>query len=153
MSMLSIVKSAEARTWVLQEDRQAIASLHLSRTYTTSGDLRTIDGGRPIARAPRHWWQITLGGDALPQLSLGRDTATVPGIDEPMPWEVRGRFSRFHTVLGSYQRTIVLDASGWRNPGAEVHISGRWERRDEVVLACFFAVLVRRRRSIILLSS
>lgn len=41
---------------------------------------------------------------------------------------------------------IVLETFGWR-PQAEAEVAGDWEHRDAVVLACFFAVIARRRRS------
>ena len=93
-----------------------------------------------------------LGDHEDPIVKLGRESATIKGQAGSIPWEIRGRFSRVHAILGAYQRTIVLDAAGWRAPTAELQITGTWEHRDLVVLTCFFALIARRRRSIILLS-
>ena len=152
MTALSIHTTAQPRTWVLQADRQAVASLRISHAATTSGQLRTIEGVWPIARDRRRWWEITAGDHEDPIVKLGRESATIKGQAGSIPWEIRGRFSRVHVILGAYQRTIVLDAAGWRAPTAELQITGTWEHRDLVVLTCFFALIARRRRSIILLS-
>jgi len=152
MTALSIHTAAQPRTWVLQADRQAVASLRISHAVTTSGQVRTLEGVWPIARDRRRWWEISAGDPEDPIVKLGRETATIKGQGDSIPWEIRGRLSRFHAVLGAYQRTIVLDVTGLRVPTAELHVSGRWEHRDLVVLTCLFALMAGRRRSIILLS-
>jgi hypothetical protein len=62
-----------------------------------------------------------------------------------------GRLRRARAVLGAGDHQIVLDVSGWR-PQASAEVSGDWEHRDLLVLACFFAMIARRRRAIALSS-
>ena len=105
MATLSIVKSAEPRTWVLEDDRQAVGSLYVGRAATTGGEVRAVDGAWPIACQPHHWRRVAVGEPTDPIVELARQTAVIPGFDEPVPWEIRGRFSRYHAILGAYRRT------------------------------------------------
>ena len=90
--------------------------------------------------------EVVLGEPSDPVVAFDRDQATVRGIPEPLPWTFSGRLSRSRAVLGGGEKTIALETAGWR-PQATVEVQGDWEHRDLVVLACFFAVIARRRRS------
>lgn len=153
MTTLLITSSDEKRTFLLEENRHTVASLHISRAAGTNGEIQASDSVWPLARHARNWWQIAVGDPADPILELRRGEASVPGGAEPFAWEIRGRFARFHAVLGGLQQTIVLECSGVRAPHADVEVTGSWAHRDMTVLACFFATMARRSRSIILLSS
>jgi hypothetical protein len=106
-----------------------------------------------VACHPKHWWQVTVGDPNAPTLQLRRHDAAIPGVETPIAWELRGRVARFHTTLGGAHRSITIDCAGWRSLYAAVAVRGEWRQCELTVLTGFFAVLARRRRSILLLSS
>jgi hypothetical protein len=143
---LAINRSVEARTWVLQDGFRLLAYLQLGRSGAGSGEVRQGDEVWQISSRRRRPEQVVLGEPADPIVAFERDTATVQGVSEPLPWTFGGRLSRSRAVLGGGDKAITLETAGWR-PQATVEVHGEWEHRDLVVLACFFAVIARRRRS------
>ena len=146
MTELSINRSVEPRTWVLQEGYRLLAYLQLGRSGANSGEVRREDEVWQISSRRRRPEEVVLGEPADPIVAFDRDTATVRGMPEPLPWTFSGRLSRSRAVLGGSEQAITLETAGWR-PQAAVEVEGEWEHRDLVVLACFFAAIARRRRS------
>jgi hypothetical protein len=146
VTKLSISRSVEARTWALQDGYRLLAFLQMGLAGATSGELRAGEETWPITSRSRRPHEVVAGDPADPIVAFDQDEATVRGFALPVPWEFSGRLSRSRATLGEADTTIVLETSGWR-PQAEVEITGDWEHRDVVVLACFFAVIARRRRS------
>ena len=146
MTTLSINRSIEARTWALQDGYRLLAYLQLGRSGASSGEVRRGDEAWPISSRRRRPEEVVLGEPAEPIVAFDRDQATVRGMAEPLPWTFSGRLSRSRAVLGSGDKTIVVETAGWR-PQGTVEVQGEWEDRDLVVLACFFVAIARRRRS------
>jgi hypothetical protein len=71
---------------------------------------------------------------------------------EPFPGNSGGDLRASRATLGSGDKRITIDCDGLR-ASAEVAMLGEWPERDLTVLACFFAVIARRRRSIVLFST
>jgi hypothetical protein len=153
MTRLSIFKTAERQTWMLQEGRRGIASLRLARGPGLHGELSTEHGIWPIARDRRDWWKIAVGDPDDPVLRFEREQAIAAGRPAPLPWALTGRFVNFRARLGEGDAALTVSARGWRDPDGDLQVTGEWEQRDLTALACFFAILSRRRRSIILLST
>lgn len=143
---LSISRSVEPRTWALQEGYRLLAWLQMGRAGATSGELRSGGETWPISSRSRRPHEVVAGDPADPIIAFDLDQATVRGFAEPIPWEFGGRMSRSRATLGAGEAAILLETFGWR-PQGEAEITGDWEQRDAVVLACFFAVIARRRRS------
>ncbi|HEY1510443.1 MAG TPA: hypothetical protein VGF93_15655 [Solirubrobacteraceae bacterium] len=143
---LSISRSVEPRTWALQEGYRLLAWLQMGRAGATSGELRAGEETWPISSRSRRPHEVVAGDPADPIIAFDLDQATVRGVAEPIPWEFGGRMSRSRATLGAGDTAIVLETFGWR-PQGDAEITGDWEHRDAVVLACFFAVIARRRRS------
>jgi hypothetical protein len=145
VTSLSIRRSVEPRTWALQDGYRLLAWLALGRAGAGSGELRSAEQTLPIVFRARRQDRVIVGEPADPLLELRRDEATLRGAAEPLPWAISGRRSRTRGVLGDGERTIVVETSGWR-PEASVEVTGEWEHRDLVALACFFTLIARRRR-------
>jgi hypothetical protein len=143
---LSINRSVESRTWVLQEGYRLLAYLQLGRSGAGSGEVRQDDEVWQISSRRRRPEEVVLGEPHDPIVAFDRDQATVRGLPDPLPWTFSGRLSRSRAVLGGGDQAITLETAGWR-PQATVEVEGEWEHRDLVVLACFFAAIARRRRS------
>jgi hypothetical protein len=150
---LSITPVGRRRSFLLNEGRQPVGSLHLARTRTTQGEIRASGATWAVVRDPRDGHDVEVGDPAQPPVALRRDTATVPGSAGALPWKIDGRFVRLHGKLGGGDRAITIECSGWRGPHATVEVVGAWEQEHLVVLACFFGLLARRRRAITLLST
>lgn len=146
MTTLSISRSVEARTWVLQDGYRLLAWLKMARSGANSGELRAGEEVWSISSRSRRPEQVVLGEPADPIVAFDRDQATVRGMEQPLPWTFSGRLSRSQAILGEGDQAIVLETFGWR-PEATIEVNGSWEHRDPVVLACFFAVIARRRRT------
>lgn len=150
---LSITPGGRRRSFLLNDGRQPVGSLHLARTRTTQGEIRASGGTWAVVRDPRDWHNVEAGDPAQPLVALRRDTAAVPGSAGALPWNIDGRFVHLHGKLGGGDRAIAIECSGWRGPHAAVEVVGAWEQEHLVVLACFFGLLARRRRAITLLST
>ena len=112
MATLSIVKSAEPRTWVLEDDRQAVGSLYVGRAATTGGEVRAVDGAWPIACQPHHWRRVAVGEPTDPIVELARQTAVIPGFDEHVPWEIRGTVQPLPRILAPTGDRAAILAAG-----------------------------------------
>jgi hypothetical protein len=143
---LSITRSVEPRTWVLQDGYRLLAYLQLGRSGANSGEVRRDDDVWQISSRRRRPEEVVLGEPVDPIVAFDRDEATLRGVPAPLPWTFSGRLSRSRAVLGSGDKAITVETAGWR-PQATVEVQGEWEHRDLVVLACFFAAIARRRRS------
>jgi hypothetical protein len=151
---LSITPGGQRRSFLLNDGRQPVGSLHLARTRTTQGEIRASGATWAVIRDPRDRHNVEAGDPAQqPLVALRRDTATVPGSGGALPWNIDGRFVHLHGKLGGGDRAITIECSGWGGLHAAVEVVGAWEQEHLVVLACFFCLLARRRRAITLLST
>ncbi|MFZ0216301.1 MAG: hypothetical protein WAM30_10230 [Candidatus Dormiibacterota bacterium] len=153
MTRFEITRTAQRRTHILTRGPDIVASLHVAHSRVPTGEI-DVDGRTwAIAGHPHRWWQIEVGDPKAPTLAFERHHATVPGIEAPLPWELHGRLRHFHTTLGVAEQQITVDCAGLRLRHADASVTGEWQHLGLTVLACFFAVLVRRRRGILLLST
>src|SRR4051794_28305032 len=76
---LTITPGGQRRGYLLNDGREPVGSLHLARTRTTQGEIRTADGTWPVIRDARDWHRVDVGDPVAPLIALRGGEATLAG--------------------------------------------------------------------------
>ncbi len=115
-----------------------------------SGEIRTGSGRWPVRR--RGWRQVIAGAEDRPVLRLTAGQAGAPGPGADAHWTITRRRGGWRASLTRGAESIQMRLAAPFGRHCDVDVSGDWPDRDLLVLAGLFALLVRRRRLVILIS-
>lgn len=150
MTTLTADRAGGPGRYELRDEQGGVRGRRAAGWRLRLGEIRTGSGCWPVRR--RGWRQVTAGDEEHPvlRITVGRASRPEPGTD---PHRVTGHRLATHPArLTRGQESIEMRLTGPSGRHCDVHVTGEWPDRDLQVLAGLFALLVRRRRWLIIIS-